>query len=149
MNILRKRLNVMLTAHAGVLGDDARGMFATNTIYSDLNIPQLESLPDSQPHRLVDLALVAADGEGTSTITGALHQTHPNDAELCKRLRENIHCAAEHDIRACIWTSCRRRTAEFTFAANTHTSEDQSRPRTGGHGGRGKKHLAERSHRRR
>jgi hypothetical protein len=39
-------------------------MFATDTIYSDLDIPQLESLPITQPHRPVDLALVNADSEG-------------------------------------------------------------------------------------
>jgi hypothetical protein len=39
-------------------------MFATDTIYSDLDITQLESLPVTQPHRSVDLTLVNADIEG-------------------------------------------------------------------------------------
>lgn len=86
MNILCTILDVMLTASAGVLIDDARGMFATNTIYSDLNIPQLESLPESQPHREVDLALVEADGEGMFITSAAPHQTPANDAELCKKV---------------------------------------------------------------
>ena len=81
----------MLSDNAGVLVDNAKGMFATNTIYSDLNIPQLESLPDSQPHRLVDVTLVKADSEGVSITSAAPHQTPPDDAELRKRLCENIH----------------------------------------------------------
>ncbi|KAF8896249.1 hypothetical protein BD779DRAFT_1494828 [Infundibulicybe gibba] len=48
----------------GVLVDDAGGMHDTDQIYSDLDIPKLESLPASQPHRNVDLELVAADSKG-------------------------------------------------------------------------------------
>ena len=44
--------------------DDAHGMFSSDKIYSDLNIAQLETLPETQPHRLVDLALIKADKEG-------------------------------------------------------------------------------------
>ena len=39
-------------------------MFSSDKIYSDLNIAQLETLPETQPHRLVDLALIEADKEG-------------------------------------------------------------------------------------
>ncbi|KAF9048745.1 hypothetical protein BJ165DRAFT_1053961 [Panaeolus papilionaceus] len=52
------------TSGTGVLSDDAQGRFATDKIYSDMNIPQLESLPQTQPHRVVDLSLVEADKEG-------------------------------------------------------------------------------------
>ncbi|KAF7316900.1 Rab guanyl-nucleotide exchange factor [Mycena chlorophos] len=52
------------TSGTGVLSDDADGMFASETIYSDLDIELLESLPPTQPHRDVDLAIVAADSEG-------------------------------------------------------------------------------------
>ncbi|KAF8962780.1 NAD-P-binding protein [Flammula alnicola] len=52
------------TSGTGVLIDDARGMFSTDTIYSDLDISQLESLPVTQPHRSVDLTVVNADKEG-------------------------------------------------------------------------------------
>jgi hypothetical protein len=50
--------------YLGVLTDDAHGMFSSDKIYSDLNIAQLETLPETQPHRLVDLALIKADKEG-------------------------------------------------------------------------------------
>jgi hypothetical protein len=50
--------------YLGVLVDDAHGMFPSDKIYSDLNIAQLETLPETQPHRLVDLALIKADNEG-------------------------------------------------------------------------------------
>ncbi|PPQ71191.1 hypothetical protein CVT24_010009 [Panaeolus cyanescens] len=52
------------TSGTGVLSDNAQGRFAADRIYSDLNIPQLESLPKTQPHRVVDLSLVEADKEG-------------------------------------------------------------------------------------
>ncbi|RXW21741.1 hypothetical protein EST38_g4132 [Candolleomyces aberdarensis] len=52
------------TSGTGVLSDDARGMYPTETIYDDLNIKQIESLAPTQIHRNVDLALVDADTEG-------------------------------------------------------------------------------------
>ncbi|KAJ7127070.1 hypothetical protein C8R44DRAFT_617333 [Mycena epipterygia] len=52
------------TSGTGVLSDDADGMYESSTIYSDLNIPQLETLSPDQPHRNVDLALVDADSQG-------------------------------------------------------------------------------------
>ncbi|KAJ6513307.1 hypothetical protein C8R45DRAFT_1207170 [Mycena sanguinolenta] len=52
------------TVLLGVLSDDANGMYSSPTIYSDLNISQLETLPPEQPHRDVDLALVEADSQG-------------------------------------------------------------------------------------
>jgi hypothetical protein len=53
--------------YLGVLIDDAHGMFSSDKIYSDLNIAQLETLPKTQPHRSVDLALTKADKEGKAT----------------------------------------------------------------------------------
>ncbi|KAJ8072687.1 hypothetical protein PM082_016246 [Marasmius tenuissimus] len=52
------------TSGTGVLMDDANGMYASKTIYNDENVSQIESLPPSQPHRHVDLAIVAGDKEG-------------------------------------------------------------------------------------
>ncbi|KAJ7227111.1 hypothetical protein GGX14DRAFT_693137 [Mycena pura] len=52
------------TSGTGVLSDNANGMRSTSTIYSDLNISQLETLSPDQPHRNVDLALVEADSHG-------------------------------------------------------------------------------------
>ena len=48
----------------GVLGDDAAGNHPTKTVYSDLDIAHLNTLPQTQPHRAVDLAIVKADKEG-------------------------------------------------------------------------------------
>ena len=56
------RLTTVLTL--GVLIDDARGMYASDTIYSDLDIATLASIPRTQPHREVDLAVIDADNEG-------------------------------------------------------------------------------------
>ncbi|KIJ63842.1 hypothetical protein HYDPIDRAFT_29192 [Hydnomerulius pinastri MD-312] len=48
----------------GVLIDNAGGNYAYDTIYDDLNPDQLETLPDTQLHRNVDLMVLAADKEG-------------------------------------------------------------------------------------
>ncbi|EMD33972.1 hypothetical protein CERSUDRAFT_117492 [Gelatoporia subvermispora B] len=52
------------TSGTGVLTDDARGMYATDTIYSDMNVEQIESLPPTALHRNVDLEIVSADKQG-------------------------------------------------------------------------------------
>ncbi|KDQ57352.1 hypothetical protein JAAARDRAFT_35980 [Jaapia argillacea MUCL 33604] len=52
------------TSGTAVLCDNAAGMYASDTIYSDTNVSQLESLPPTQLHRQVDLAVIAADLQG-------------------------------------------------------------------------------------
>jgi hypothetical protein len=47
-------------------------MYATDEVYSDLDIEKLETLPLTQPHREVDLLLVKADQAG-------LHVDTPTD----------------------------------------------------------------------
>ena len=39
-------------------------MYSTDTIYDDTNAEQIESLPPTQIHRNVDLALLKGDSEG-------------------------------------------------------------------------------------
>ena len=41
-------------------------MHSTANIYSDLDVDKLETLPPSQPHRAVDLAIIEADTQGKS-----------------------------------------------------------------------------------
>ncbi|KAJ7025644.1 hypothetical protein C8F04DRAFT_131803 [Mycena alexandri] len=48
----------------GCLGDRAQGAFSSETVYNDLDIAQIETLPATQPHRNVDLAIVEADNQG-------------------------------------------------------------------------------------
>ncbi|KAG6379927.1 hypothetical protein JVT61DRAFT_10494 [Boletus reticuloceps] len=52
------------TSGTGVLIDNAKGMYAYDTIWDDMNPDQLETLPDTQFHRNVDLLVVAADKQG-------------------------------------------------------------------------------------
>ncbi|KAF9240417.1 hypothetical protein BU15DRAFT_45759 [Melanogaster broomeanus] len=52
------------TSGTGVLVDNAEGMYAYDTIWDDMNPDQLETLPDTQLHRNVDLMVIAADNEG-------------------------------------------------------------------------------------
>lgn len=49
------------TSGTGVLVDDAKGLHSTDVIYDDMNPDQIDSLPPTQLHRNVDLAIVAAD----------------------------------------------------------------------------------------
>ncbi|KAF7291315.1 NmrA domain-containing protein [Mycena indigotica] len=48
----------------GCLGDQAKGAFSSTKVYNDLDIPDIETLPPTQNHRNVDLAIVAADADG-------------------------------------------------------------------------------------
>ena len=48
----------------GVLTDDARGEYATETIYDDLDVEQIKSIPPTALHRNVDLLVVGADVQG-------------------------------------------------------------------------------------
>jgi len=52
------------TSGTGVLIDNAAGMYATDVVYSDLDLKQIESLQETQIHRNVDLAIVDADKQG-------------------------------------------------------------------------------------
>lgn len=47
-----------------MLIDDAGGNYASDKIYSDLNVHRLESLQYTQPHREVDIAITDASEEG-------------------------------------------------------------------------------------
>ncbi|EPQ59525.1 NAD P-binding protein [Gloeophyllum trabeum ATCC 11539] len=47
-----------------VLRDNAGGMFATDNVYSDLDINLIETLPHSQPHRPVDVIVSEAGRNG-------------------------------------------------------------------------------------
>ncbi|KAH9834476.1 uncharacterized protein C8Q71DRAFT_143689 [Rhodofomes roseus] len=71
------------TSGTGVISTPAKGMFASDTIYSDLNVEQIKSIPPEALHREVDLAVVDANEKGyantyivlPSTIYGfATHQ---------------------------------------------------------------------------
>jgi len=52
------------TSGTGELADNAIGAYSTDTIYDDNNPDQIETLAPTQPHRNVDLEIVAADKEG-------------------------------------------------------------------------------------
>ncbi|KAF9042574.1 NAD(P)-binding protein [Hymenopellis radicata] len=52
------------TSGTGTLSEYAKGMHGSEEVYSDLDIPHIESLPPTAPHRHVDLAIVDADKQG-------------------------------------------------------------------------------------
>ena len=44
--------------------DNAEGKYESTEIYSDLDVPKIEKLPDTQLHRKVDLTIINAAEEG-------------------------------------------------------------------------------------
>ena len=60
---------LLISSPIAVLSDNARGMHGTDTIYYDSDPDQLETIPLTQPHRDVDLNIVAADKEGIPSIS--------------------------------------------------------------------------------
>ncbi|KAI0738076.1 NAD-P-binding protein [Daedaleopsis nitida] len=54
------------TSGTGVIVDDARGEYVTDTVYSDLNLEQIKAIPETALHRPVDLLVFEADTEGYS-----------------------------------------------------------------------------------
>jgi len=60
-----KKMPVLIhTSGTGVLCDDAKGMFATDTVYSDSDVEAIDSLPPTALHRMVDMEIVKADTDG-------------------------------------------------------------------------------------
>ncbi|TFK56012.1 NAD(P)-binding protein [Heliocybe sulcata] len=52
------------TSGTGVLVDNAKGMYASDVVYSDTDISLIETLKPSQPHRPVDILVSEAGAEG-------------------------------------------------------------------------------------
>ncbi|KAI0701894.1 NAD(P)-binding protein [Cerioporus squamosus] len=52
------------TSGTGTLTDDARGLYPTETVYDDLNVEQIKSIPLEAMHRTVDLLITEADTQG-------------------------------------------------------------------------------------
>lgn len=64
-NKLTGKVPVLIqTSGTGVLDDDAAGMYASTKVFDDTKIEEIEALPLTQPHRLVDSQIVEADKEG-------------------------------------------------------------------------------------
>lgn len=51
------------TSGASLLGDNSAGNYKSDAVYDDENPAQIDALPDSAPHRLIDLAIVRARKE--------------------------------------------------------------------------------------
>jgi nucleoside-diphosphate-sugar epimerase len=51
------------TSGASLIGDNSEGNYKSDTVFDDENPAQIDALPDSAPHRLIDLAIVRARKE--------------------------------------------------------------------------------------
>ncbi|EIW57397.1 NAD-P-binding protein [Trametes versicolor FP-101664 SS1] len=54
------------TSGTAVLSDNAAGMHSTDVVYCDADPEQLDAIAPTQPHRNVDLTVIAGDKEGTA-----------------------------------------------------------------------------------
>ena len=54
----------LVQSGAGTLSDMAKGMYASDVIYNDMDLDQLKSIPDTAVHRNVELLLIRADEAG-------------------------------------------------------------------------------------
>lgn len=61
-------------------------MFPSDLVYDDMNVEQLETIPDSAPHRIVDLIIVKADQEGTLLLLILTSQRRLKRSRLCSDL---------------------------------------------------------------
>ncbi|KAF8438923.1 hypothetical protein L210DRAFT_3761142 [Boletus edulis BED1] len=52
------------TSGTDILNDNVEGMYSSDTIWDDTDLDQLERLPDTDPHRLTDPLVIAADEDG-------------------------------------------------------------------------------------
>ncbi|KAI0729696.1 hypothetical protein C8Q72DRAFT_296216 [Fomitopsis betulina] len=52
------------TSGTGEIAEPAEGKYATENVYSDLDIEKLKAIPDNALHRHIDLAVISADEEG-------------------------------------------------------------------------------------
>ncbi|KAG6379926.1 hypothetical protein JVT61DRAFT_10493 [Boletus reticuloceps] len=52
------------TSGTDILNDNAEGMYSSDTIWDDTDLDQLMRLPDTDPHRLTDPLVIAADEDG-------------------------------------------------------------------------------------
>ena len=82
-----------------MLIDNATGDYATDTIYDDANPDQIESLPDTQIHRNVDLELIKADKEGAI----AAFFSVPIYSYIFIRLCQGLHHLTLYDLWDCYW----------------------------------------------
>lgn len=90
-----------------------------------MNPDQIESLPDSQPHRHVDLAIVKADKEGERSdlpvaFFGA-QLTYQN------RLFEIVHSPPRDGLREAFEPTCRGWVPEDRFCPNPGVDQSLSR----------------------
>jgi nucleoside-diphosphate-sugar epimerase len=51
------------TSGASLLGDNSEGNYKSDIVFDDENPAQIDALPDSAPHRLIDLAIIRARKE--------------------------------------------------------------------------------------
>ena len=98
----------------GVLAVYTKGDYALDTVYSDLDIPLIESLDIEQPHRKIDVTVVQADEEGTNS--NMIRVLSDSDES---RLRQDVHSIAIYDIWPSERSSCRQRDPKAVFRPDT------------------------------
>ncbi|KAF8521363.1 hypothetical protein JB92DRAFT_3278957, partial [Gautieria morchelliformis] len=122
---MKKRSDNPILIHisgTGVLSDDARGQYATDNIYSDLDPAHINAVPDTALHRDVELLILSASPKTRTYIIS------PPTMRLCDwyfRVEVELHRApwahpSQHCTRA--GRHCRKRQG-LNVWRNVHISE--------------------------
>jgi hypothetical protein len=119
------------------------GMFASENIYSDLDIAKIETLPLTQLHREIDLAIVEAGREGNITRPRFLH--HLSFDRIC----EDLYRPPCGDLGDRFQRINRNGITSSVLQASANTHIDGSWTRQSIDCGRRDQHLATRGNQRR
>ena len=92
--------------------DTAKGDYEGTEIYSDLDTSKIESLPESQPHREVDITIVAAAQEGTGGRWPVSQSLQLRLTVTLFRLCEELDRFSINDLGSRQYRLCRKRSPE-------------------------------------
>jgi hypothetical protein len=84
------------TSGTGVLADNAAGMYEGETIWDDASPEQMATLQPTQPHRPVDLKIVAADEEGE--YLNLIFEKYAHSFFFHLRLCEHLHYSSLYHL---------------------------------------------------
>ena len=82
--------------------DNSAGDYATDKVYDDAKVEDIESLPDTAPHRPVDIEVTKADIEGEQCIVRSIRSCPCSYMRLIAR-KPRIHTDLYHSPANYLW----------------------------------------------
>lgn len=130
---------IIAQSGTGILHDDARGAYASETIYDDMKPEQIEALPATQLHHNLDLAIEEADKAGRGNSTSVYDSIH---IILFSRLSAVIYRFSWHHLWCRLWSICRGRYSTPVLSSDSRSYSCCSRSRPARHGRQGISNMA-------